>query len=68
MEELDESIVRSTFTGQKVKYIRTLCECGCSVYFLQNRPQICRHCGRTVYPTKKCKFIDKLKKEMRKNK
>ena len=49
-----------------VKYIRTVCECGCSEYFLSNKPRPCRHCGRTVYPLESTKFKDKIEKIKRK--
>lgn len=62
----DEFIAYNGMTGQKVKYVRKVCKCGHSITFLSNRPSICRHCGRTVYPTKECEFKDKLRKELRK--
>lgn len=55
-----------SYTGQRVKYVRKVCKCGHSLTFLQNKPAMCRHCGRMVYPTKICEFKNKLKKEMKK--
>ena len=66
--EDNEFIVRDKYTGEKVKYVRAICECGCSVYFLQNKPEICRHCGRTVYPTRRTEFKELIKKTMKRRK
>lgn len=61
-------VCRDKYTGEKVIYIRAVCRCGHSVYFLKNKPIICRHCGRTVYPTKRTEFKDKVGKTMRRRK
>lgn len=68
MEKLDRFETYSGFTGERVKYVRKSCVCGHSITFLSNKPTICRHCARTVYPTKECEFKEKLKKEIKKNK
>ena len=65
-EELDEYIARDKITGENVKYVRKVCKCGRSIYFLNNKSMICRQCNRRVYPTKSCEFKEKMKKEMRK--
>jgi len=51
-----------------VKYIKAYCECGHSVEFLKNHSAICNHCGRKVYPSKKCEFREKAIIELRKMK
>lgn len=68
MEKLDEYIAYDKKTKEMVKYIRRVCKCSHSIYFVRNMPVICKYCGRTVYPTKQCEFKDKLIKERRKNK
>lgn len=64
--ENDEFIARDKITGEDVKYIRKLCKCSHSIYFVSNKPAICRVCGRTVYPTKECEFKEKMKMKLRK--
>ena len=49
-----------------VKYIRAVCECGHTEYFLSNKPRPCSHCNRTVYPTERTEFKDKIQKLKRK--
>ena len=39
------------------------CVCGQIVNFKRNFPSICRSCGRTVYPTKKSEFLNKMKRK-----
>lgn len=62
----DEFIARDKYTGEMVKYIRKLCKCKHSIYFVRNKPAICRVCGRTVYPTKESEFKEKMKMKLRK--
>ena len=64
--ENNEFVARDKFTGENVKYIRKVCKCKHSIYFLSNKPAICRCCGRTVYPTKECEFKEKMKMKLRK--
>ena len=66
--EGNEFICRDKYTGERVKYVRAICKCGCSVYFLQNKPLICRYCGRTIYPTRRTEFKDKVNKLIRRRK
>lgn len=54
------------FTGERVNYVRKLCQCGKSFTFLSNHSVICRNCGRTVYPSKECEFKEKMKIKLRK--
>lgn len=64
--ENNEFIARDKITGEKVKFIRKVCKCNHSIYFVSNKPAICRVCGRTVYPTKECEFKEKMKMKLRK--
>lgn len=66
MENIKRVEYYSGFTGEKVRYVRKSCVCGHSITFLSNRPAICRHCGRTVYPTNICEFKEKMKMKLRK--
>ena len=66
MDNKDEFIALDKYTGEYVRYIRKKCRCGHSLYFLKNKPAICRYCGSTIYPTKICEFKEKLKKEIKK--
>lgn len=61
-------LVYNGYTGEGVNLVRKVCTCGHVLTFLTNRPKICNHCSRTVYPTKECEFKEKIKKEMRKKK
>jgi CDGSH-type Zn-finger protein len=65
-EMLDEFIVRDKYTGEKVKYVRRVCKCGHSLYFLENKPMVCSHCNGTVYPTGNYEFKAELEKVRRK--
>ena len=57
---------KSTYSGETIRLYKIKCECGHTISFLNNHYAICRHCGRKVYPTKRCEFKDKLLKEIRK--
>ena len=50
-----------------INYVRVQCECGHTMNFLSNHSAMCNYCGRTVYPSKRCQFKEKLEKERRKN-
>ena len=60
-EELDEFIIKDRYTGEQVKYIRRVCKCGHTLYFLSNKPMVCSHCNGTVYPTNRVEFKEKIK-------
>lgn len=53
-------------TGENVNLRRVKCQCGHVLTFLSQHPVVCRVCGELVYPTKKCEFIEKMKKELKK--
>ena len=61
-------VVYDAYTGQKVDLFQKLCPCGHSITFLSNRSRICSNCGRKVYPTDKCEFLEKLEVERKKRK
>ena len=64
-EELEGKIYEDE--RNHVRYVRAVCEyCGHTEYFLQNKPRPCSHCDRTVYPTDRTKFKDKITKLKRK--
>lgn len=50
----------------KVEYHKTICKCGHVLNFLSNHSARCTHCGRNVYPSKRCEFKDMLRKELKK--
>lgn len=56
----------SYYSGEKIKPIKVTCKCGHVLAFISNKPRYCNHCGRKVYPTKRCEFKDKLMKEINK--
>lgn len=66
--EDNEIVCLGVHSGENVKYVRAVCKCGHSIYFLRNRPAICRNCGRTVYPTRRTEFKDKVSKTMKRRK
>ena len=49
-----------------IEYVKVKCDCGHVISFLSNHSAICRYCGKTVYPSKRCEFKEKLSKEKRK--
>lgn len=63
-EEVEEKEVRDKYSGEMVKSVRKVCKCQHVMYFITNKPAICRKCGRLVYPTKLCEFREKMKKEL----
>ena len=63
-EELNEIYARDKYSGEMVKFVRKVCKCKHSMYFITNQPAVCRRCGRLVYPTKLSEFKAKLKKEL----
>lgn len=54
-----------SMTGEKVNLIRVECTCGHVLSFLSQHPVICRHCGKLVYPSKKCEFKDKMMRKLK---
>lgn len=65
-EDLIKYIPTISLTREKVNLIRVKCECGHVLSFLSQHPVVCRHCGKLVYPSKRCEFKNKLMKELRK--
>ena len=62
-KELEGKVFEDDITH--IKYVRGVCECGHTTYFLRNVPSICSHCQRTIYPIERTKFKDKTNKLMK---
>ena len=62
-KELEGKIYEDDLTH--IKYVRAVCKCGHTTYFLKNTPTMCSHCNRTIYPTQRTKFKDKINKLMK---
>lgn len=56
----------SFYSHEKIRTVKVTCKCGHVLDFISNKSRYCNHCGRTVYPTKKCEFKEKLIKEINK--
>lgn len=56
----------SFYTKQRIKPVKVTCKCGHVLAFISNKPRFCNHCGKIVYPTKRCEFKEKLLKEIKK--
>ena len=55
----------SRISGEEIKLERAVCECGHVLSFIRPHAQICKHCGRLVYPNKRIEFKDKMMRKLR---
>lgn len=57
--------IKRCSSGRAFSKIR--CKCGVDICFYNDYSAICSYCGRKIYPSRKCEFREKMKKEIKKH-